>query len=337
MRVYELTQHGGIDELKIVERPTPRPGPRQVLVRMHAASLNRRDLYIAQGTYRRSTPKDPLVPLSDGAGVVADVGAEVRSRKVGDRVMGNFFQTWIEGPFDQGKAESALGGAIDGVLAEYALLEEEAAVLVPPALSLEEASTLPCAAATAWVGLFELGKLRAGQSILAMGTGGVSISALQLAKAAGARVILTSSKDSKLERGKALGADEIINYRTVPAWGARARELTGGHGVDHILEVGGERTLPESFRAVRDGGHISLVGLLAGPFADLASAQKNDRGVRVDAVYVASVRHFEAMNALIEKAGVRPVVDRVFSFEQAKEAYRCLERGDHFGKIVIAW
>lgn len=337
MRVYELTQSGGIDGLRIVERPTPRPGPGQVLVRVHAASLNFRDLLIAKGRYRRGTPKDPLVPLSDGAGVVVDVGSGVRTRKAGDRVAGNFFQKWIEGPFDPGKAESALGGAIDGVLAEYVVFEEGASVLVPPSLSLEEAATLPCAAVTAWVGLFELGKLQPRQSIVAMGTGGVSIFALQLAKAAGARVILTSSQDGKLERGKALGADEGINYKTVPTWGARARELAGGRGVDHILEVGGDKTLPESLRAVCDGGHISLVGLLSGAPADLATAQKNTRGIRVDSVFVGSVRHFEAMNDAIQKGGIRPVVDRVFAFEEAREAYRYLERGDHFGKVVIAW
>ncbi|HXX69503.1 MAG TPA: NAD(P)-dependent alcohol dehydrogenase [Polyangiaceae bacterium] len=335
MRVYELTQSGGIDGLRIVERPTPRPGPGQVLVRVHAASLNFRDLLIAKGRYRRGTPKDPLVPLSDGAGVIVEVGPGVRSRKAGDRVAGNFFQKWIDGPFDAGKAESALGGAIDGVLAEYVVFDEGAAVLVPPSLSLEEAATLPCAAVTAWVALFELGGLKTRESIVAMGTGGVSIFALQLAKAAGARVILTSSQDGKLERGKALGADDTINYRTVPAWGDRVRELTGGRGVDHILEVGGDRTLPESLRAVRDGGHICLVGLLGGAPADLVSAQKNPTGIRVDSVFVGSVRHFEAMNDAIEKGRIRPVVDRVFPFEQSREAYRFLERGDHFGKIVI--
>lgn len=335
MRVYELTQNAGIDGLRIVERPTPRPGPGQVLVRVRAASLNRRDLLIAQGRYSRGKPKDSVVPLSDGAGVITEVGAGVRSRTVGDRVVGNFFQRWIEGPLDGAKENSALGGAIDGVLAEYVVFEEDAAVSVPPGLSFEEAATLPCAALTAWVGLFELGKLQAGESILAMGTGGVSIFALQLAKAAGARVILTSSQDSKLERGRALGADGEINYRTVVAWGSRARELTDGRGVDHILEVGGDKTLPESLRAVRERGHITLTGLLSGAPGNLASAQKNDRQIRVDSVFVGSVRHFLAMNEAIQKWNIRPVVDRIFPFDQARQAYRCLERGEHFGKIVI--
>jgi NADPH:quinone reductase-like Zn-dependent oxidoreductase len=335
MRLYELTQNAGIDGLRIVERPTPRPGPGQVLVRVHATSLNRRDLLIMQGRYARGKPKDPVVPLSDGAGVVTEVGPGVRSRKVGDRVVGNFFQRWIDGPLDADKETSALGGAIDGTLAEFAVFEEDAAVLVPRGFSFEEAATLPCAAVTAWVALFELGKLHAGQSILAMGTGGVSIFALQLAKAAGARVILTSSHDSKLERGRALGAEGEINYRTVVAWGPRARELTDGRGVDHILEVGGDKTLPESLRAVREGGHITLTGLLGGAPGNLASAQKNDRQVRVDSVFVGSVRHFHTMNEAIEKWNIRPVVDRVFPFDQAREAYRCLERGEHFGKIVI--
>lgn len=335
MRLYELTQNIGIDGLRITERPAPQPGPGQVLVRVHAASLNRRDLLIAQGKYARGKPKDPVVPLSDGAGVIAAVGPGVRSRKVGDRVVGNFFQRWIDGPLDASKENSALGGAIDGVLAEYVVFEEDAAVIVPPGFSFEEAATLPCAALTAWVGLFELGKLRAGQSILAMGTGGVSIFALQLAKAAGARIVLTSSQDAKLERGRALGADGLINYRTVAAWGARARELTDGRGVDHILEVGGDKTLPQSLLAVREGGHITLTGLLSGAPGNLAAAQKNDRQIRVDSVFVGSVRHFQTMNEAIENWNIRPVVDRVFPFDQARQAYQCLERGEHFGKIVI--
>lgn len=334
MRAYEL-QGQGFDSLALVERPSPEPGPGQVKVRIHAASLNYRDLLIARGGYGRGMRQLPLVPLSDGAGEVVGVGPGVSRLKQGDRVAGNFFQKWVDGPFDADKGASALGGAIDGVLAEEVLLEEGCAVTFPDALSYEEAATLPCAGVTAWVGLVELGQLAAGDTVLAMGTGGVSIFALQIAKSLGARVLLTSSHDDKLERGAALGADATINYESTPAWDVRARELTGGRGVDHILEVGGAATLPRSLHALRDGGHLTLVGLLGGQRADREEAEKNDRNVRVDSVYVGSARHFGVFNASIERTGLRPVVDRVFPFDQAREAYAYLEGGRHFGKVVI--
>jgi NADPH:quinone reductase-like Zn-dependent oxidoreductase len=307
-----------------------------VLVRIRAASLNYRDLLVASGTYARGAPpKRPLVPLSDGAGEVVETGPGVTRLAPGDRVASAFFQRWIDGPFDAAKGASALGGAIDGVLAEEVVLEADAAVRFPDHLSFEEAATLPCAGVTAWVGLFVLGGLKAGDTILAMGTGGVSIFALQLAKAAGARVILTSSRDDKLARGRALGADEVVNYRTTPDWDAAARALTGGKGVDHLLEVGGATTLPVSLRATRPGGHLTLVGLLGGERGDLDAAARNDRGVRVDSVYVGSVRHFDALNELVALARIHPVVDRVFPFEEAREAYQHLRSGAHLGKVVI--
>lgn len=334
MRAYELTGQG-IDSLAIVERPVPRPGPGQVRVRIGAASLNYRDLMVARGGYSRGAPKLPLVPLSDGAGEVVEVGAGVMHLRVGDRVAGAFFQKWVDGAFDPEKGASALGGAIDGVLAEEVVFEAAAAVKFPAALSYEEAATLPCAGVTAWVGLVELGGLAAGEAVLAMGTGGVSVFALQIARGAGARVLLTSSHDDKLALGRGLGADAGINYRTVVDWDVRARELTGGRGVDHILEVGGAATLERSLGALRDGGHLALVGLLGGTRADVETARKNGRGIRVDSVYVGSVRHFEALNASIERTGLRPVVDRVFPFDQAREAYSYLESGRHFGKVVV--
>ncbi len=335
MRAWEL-RGNGVDTLALVERERPRPGPGQVLVRIRAASLNYRDLLVASGTYARGgPPRRPLVPLSDGAGEVVAVGPGVTRLRPGDRVAGAFFQRWIDGPFDAGKGASALGGAIDGVLAEEVVLEAAAAVPFPAHLSFDEAATLPCAGVTAGVGLFVLGGLKAGETVLAMGTGGVSIFALQLAKAAGARVILTSSHDEKLARGRALGADAVVNYRTTPEWDAAARALTGGRGVDHILEVGGATTLPRSLRAVREGGHVALVGLLGGERGDPDAAARNDRGVRVDSVYVGSVRHFEAMDEAIARARLRPVVDRAFPFEEAREAYAHLRSGAHFGKIVV--
>lgn len=335
MRAYEL-RGSGIETLTLVERPRPRPGPGQVLVRIRATSLNYRDLMVASGTYTRGGSQRPLVPLSDGAGEVIEVGPDVTRLRPGDRVAGSFFQRWVDGPPDDAKRASALGGAIDGVLAEEVVLQADAAVRLPDHLTFEEAATLPCAGVTAWVGLFEHGKLATGETVLAMGTGGVSIFALQLAKAAGARVILTSSDDGKLARGKALGADETVNYRTTPDWAAAARALTGGRGVDHLLEVGGASTLPTSLRAIREGGHLSLVGLLGGARADPEAAARNDRGIRVDSVYVGSVRHFEALNELVGRTRLRPVVDRVFPFEQARAAYEHLRSGAHFGKVVVA-
>jgi NADPH:quinone reductase-like Zn-dependent oxidoreductase len=335
MRAWEL-RGNGVETLTLVDREHPRPGPGQLVVRVRATSLNYRDLLVASGTYGRGgPPKRPLVPLSDGAGEVIEVGPGVSPLRRGDRVAGAFHQRWIDGAADADKQSAALGGAIDGVLAEEVVLDAEAAVHVPDHLSFEEAATLPCAGVTAWVGLMELGNLQPGETVLAMGTGGVSLFALQLAKVAGARVILTSSQDEKLARGGAMGADATINYRTTPDWGAAARVLTGGRGVDHILEVGGAATLPQSLRAVREGGHVTLVGLLGGERGDLGEAARSAPGVRVDSVFVGSVRHFQAMNAVLTRSHLRPVVDRVFPFEKAKEAFEHLRGGSHFGKIVI--
>ncbi len=337
MRTYELRGEGA-DTLALVDRTAPRPGPGQVLVRMRATSLNYRDLLVASGKYGRGGPqKRPLVPLSDGAGEVLAVGPGVAHPRPGDRVAGAFFQRWVDGPFEADNASSALGGgSMDGVLSEEVVLQADAVVPIPGGLSYEEAATLPCAAVTAWVGLMVNGGLRAGETVLAMGTGGVSIFALQLARLAGARVILTSSHDEKLARGKALGADATVNYRTTPEWDAAVRALTAGRGVDHVLEVGGATTLPRSLAAVRDGGHLSVVGLLGGTRADPEAAARNTRGIRVDSVFVGSVRHFQAMNEAIARAGLRPVIDRVFPFEQARDAYAYLAAGAHFGKVVVA-
>jgi NADPH:quinone reductase-like Zn-dependent oxidoreductase len=334
MRTYEL-RGKALDTLTLVERPIPRPGPGQVLVRMHAASLNYRDLLVANGKYGRGELQYPLVPLSDGAGEVVDVGAGVTRLKPTDRVASAFFQKWVDGPFDSAKGNSALGGAIDGVLSEYVVLEEAGAVKFPAFLSYEEAATLPCAGVTAWVSLVELGGVDRERVVLTMGTGGVSILALQMAKALGATVISTSSSDAKLARAQELGADHTINYRSRRDWDAAARELTHGEGVDCLLEVGGEGTLPTSLRAVRKGGHVVLVGLLTGKMGDREKARDNPQGVKVDAIYVGSVRHFEQMNELIERAQIQPVIDRTFPFESTHQAYRHLESGAHFGKVVI--
>jgi NADPH:quinone reductase-like Zn-dependent oxidoreductase len=331
-----LLRGRAIDTLARVERPTPKPGPSQVLVRMRAASLNYRDLLIADGTYPRGTHSGEIVPLSDGAGEVVESGAGALRFKPRDRVLGAFFQKWVDGPFDFDAAvSSALGGSIDGVLSEYVVFDEAGLVKIPTALSDEEAATLPCAGVTAWVGLVELGQVQRGESVLVMGTGGVSMFALQLAKRAGATVIVTSSSDDKLARATRLGADHTINYRATPEWELRARDLTGGRGVDHLLEVGGAETLQRSLGALRDGGRIALIGQLGGNMASPEVARRNDRGIRVDQVFVGSARQLAAVAESIASSGLRPVIDRVFPFDAAVDAYRYLASGAHFGKVVI--
>jgi len=334
MRAYEL-QGAGLERLRLVERPMPEPGPGQVLVRVHAASLNYRDLLIAEGRYGRSAVRWPLVPLSDGAGEVIEVGSGVTRVAPGDRVAGTFFQNWVEGPFTAANAATALGGAIDGVLAEQVVFDAEGLVKFPAALSFEEAATLPCAGVTAWVSLIEKGKLEPDERVLVMGTGGVSIFALQFAKSVGARVFVTSRSDEKLARAHSLGADGLINSHKMPDWDVGVRELTIGRGVDHLLEVGGAETLPISLRALRDGGQIALVGLLSGAPADPKLAEDPRRQIRVDSIYVGSRQHFEAMNDAIARFDIHPVIDRHFPFVDARDAYAYLKSGQHFGKVVI--
>jgi NADPH:quinone reductase-like Zn-dependent oxidoreductase len=337
MRAWEL-RGDGLETLALAERDLPRPGAGQVRIRIRAASLNYRDLLVASGQYARGGPsKRPLVPLSDGAGEVVELGPGVTTLRVGDRVMGGFFRRWVDGPFTPELAASALGGgSTDGVLAEEVVLEADAALRFPVHLSFEEAATLPCAGVTAWRGLFDLGNLVPDEWVLAMGTGGVSIFVLQFAKAAGAKVILTSSDDAKLARGKALGADAVVNYRKTPAWDEAARAATGGRGVDHLLEVGGASTLPVSLRAVRPGGHVTLTGLLGGARADVDTAARLAPGVRVDSVFVGSARHRGALADDVARERLRPVVDKVFPFERARDAYEHLRSGAHFGKVVVA-
>lgn len=333
MKIFEIKQASGIDSLTLVERPDPKPGYGQVLVKIKAVSLNYRDLLVVKGAYSRNLPL-PLIPCCDGAGEVVEVGEDVTRVKTGDRVAGIFFQTWISGELDESKAKSALGGAIDGVLAEYVLFHQDGLVRIPEHLSYEEAATLPCAAVTAWNGLITQGNLKAGDSVLVLGTGGVSIFALQFAKISGARVIATSSSDEKLDRVKHLGASDGINYKSVPDWDKKVLELTGRRGVDHVVEVGGVGTLAKSLRAVRMGGHISLIGVLSGvgEANPLPAVMKN---IRIQGIYVGSRDMFEAMNRAIAVHQLRPVIDRVFPFEETHEAYRYMESGAHFGKVVI--
>lgn len=333
MRAYRIRDFSGPDALMREELPTPVPGLGQVLVRVKATALNYRDLLVAKGLYNPKIPL-PMVPLSDAAGEVAEVGPGVTRVKPGNRVAAIFMQTWIDGGANETKAKSALGAAIAGVLAEYVVFDQEGLVPIPEHLSYEEAATLPCAAVTAWHALVVSGRVQAGETVLVQGTGGVSLFALQFARLSGARVIATSSHDEKLERVRQLGASDGINYKTTPDWDARVRELTGGVGVDHVVEVGGAGTLPKSLRAVRLGGRIALIGVLSGggEFNPMPILMKN---VRVQGIFVGSRTMFEAMNRAITLHQLRPVVDRVFPFDEAAEAMRHMERGAHFGKIVI--
>lgn len=279
--------------------------------------------------------KAPLVPLSDGAGEVMSVGPGVTRVKPGDRVAAIFMQDWIEGPPDDRKANSALGGSVDGVMAEQVCLNAEGLVHFPAHLSFEEAAALPCAAVTAWHALFRSRALKPGESVLVQGTGGVSLFALQFAKMAGARVIATSSSDAKLQRVQQMGADAVVNYKTTPGWDKPVRSLTQGVGVDHVIEVGGAGTLPLSSRAVRRGGHIALIGVLAGK-AEFDPRLMMLKGVRLQGIYVGSREMFEEMNRAISISKMRPVIDRVFAFGQLHEAFRYMESGAHFGKICVA-
>lgn len=333
MKVYEIRDRFGLDALKHVEKPQPQPGPGEVLLKIRAASLNYRDLLVVKGLYNPKMPL-PRVPVSDAVGEVVAAGAGVTRVQPGERVAGLFMQKWLCGPVTDAAARSALGGAIDGLLAEYAVLHEDGVIPVPEHLTDEEAATLPCAALTAWDALFEEGRVKPGDSVLVQGTGGVSLFALQFARLAGARVIATSSSDAKLERARGLGASDGINYKTTPEWGEAVRKLTDGAGVDQVVEVGGAGTLPQSLRAVRAGGTISLIGVLSG------AGQVNPtpvlmKNVRVQGIFVGSRAMFEAMNRAIALHKLRPVVDRVFPFTEAVEALRYMDSGAHFGKIVI--
>lgn len=333
MRAYEI-QEFGIDKLALVERDTPEPGPNEVLVRMRAASLNYRDMMVVSGTYNPRM-KLPAIPFSDGAGEVVAVGDAVSKWKIGDRVCSTVIPGWIDGEPSAEKSKTAIAaGGADGILREYAVFNEEAIVGVPEHLSFDEAATLPCAAVTAWNALVVSGKIKAGDTVLTLGTGGVSIFALQIAKHFGARVISTSSSIEKLETVRQLGADEAINYREREDWDKAVLELTDGRGVDHVVEVGGTGTLTKSVKSVRVGGHIALIGALdmAGEFNPVPIFMK---GIRVQGIFIGSREMFEGLNAMMAASKIKPVVDRVFDFSEACEALKFMESGSHCGKIVI--
>jgi NADPH:quinone reductase-like Zn-dependent oxidoreductase len=335
MKVYEIREAKGIDSVQSADRPDPEPGHGEVLVKVKAASLNYRDLAVAKGGYGRGVPS-PVIPLSDGAGEIVATGPGVTRVANGDRVAGIFMQTWLAGPIHEDHAKSALGGAINGMLAEYVVLHQDGVVKIPGHLSYEEAATLPCAAVTAWNALVSTGGLIAGETVLTLGTGGVSLFALQFAKMFGARVIATSSSDAKLLRVRDLGASDGINYKTTPDWEKPVRALTG-IGVDNVVEVGGAGTLDKSIKSVRNGGAISLIGVLTGGSGEINPRPLLMRSIRLQGIYVGSRSMFEAMNRAISLHEIRPIVDRVFPFSDAVEAYRYMESGAHFGKIVIGF
>lgn len=334
MRAFEIQNKFGLDSLTQVERSDPAAAPYHAVIKLGAVSLNYRDLLTIEGKYNPRLPL-PLVPVSDGVGAVVSIGEGVTRVKVGDRVAANFSQKWLGGEPTRPKLGATLGGPLDGMLAEYRVLHEDGLVHVPAHLTDEEAATLPCAAVTAWNSLINMGRLTAGETVLLQGTGGVSIFALQFAKLAGACVIITSSSDEKLERANKLGADFGINYTTTPDWDKRAKELTGGIGVDHIVEVGGAGTFGRSLRAIKIGGQIGLIGNLSGNAAEVNLVQILMQNVRVQGILVGSRDTFESMNRAIAQHEMRPVIDRVFAFDEARRAFEHMASGSHFGKICI--
>jgi len=333
MKAYVIAEGQGLDALQLRDRDVTKPGPGEILVRMKASSINYRDFLTINHAAARGITEE-RIPNSDGAGIVEEVGAGVTSYKSGDRVVGCFFQDWVSGSITPKTMASALGGPIDGVLAEYVVFKENGLLPMPEHLSFEEASTLPCAALTAWNCLIESGNATAGSTALLLGTGGVSVFSLQLAKACGIRAIVTSSSDEKLARVSEMGASDVINYRTTPDWELQVQELTDGRGVDVVVEVGGAGTLEKSVEAVRVGGTISLVGVLTGGKIDPTSIMR--KSVRLQGIYVGPQAMFSKLNAALVQNKIHPVIDEVVAFDDARKAYELMQSGVHFGKIVIA-
>jgi NADPH:quinone reductase-like Zn-dependent oxidoreductase len=331
---WQLVKTGSTMELKLADAPVRQPGANEVLIRMRAASLNRRDVFVTKGQYPVRAG-DNLVPLSDGAGEIAAVGSGVTRVKVGDRVAPIFFQSWISGRPAANVGDSSLGGGVDGVLSQYVTLSADGVVKLPDNLSFEEGATLACAGVTAWNGLVTRGRMQAGDYVLLEGTGGVSVFGLQFARAAGAKPIITSSSDEKLARAKSLGAVGTVNYKTTPDWEKPVLQITGPAGVQHVLEVGGKDSLQHALAALGPGGHIALIGGLGGFGGDIPALGLMGSNRTVSGIYVGSRSDFEAMNAFIAKHGIKPVIDKVFEYQDAKSAYDLMENGNFFGKIVI--
>ena len=339
MKVYEIVKGStNVDGLKIADRPEPKPGPLECLVRVRACSLNFRDLAVMMGVYPGPPGGGNLVPLSDGAGEVVAVGSGATRFKKGDRVAATFFQTWVDGPYaPPGPQRMALGGPPkDGMLAQYVALHEDGLVAIPDSFSFEDAASLPCAAVTAWNSLMVSGRpVKPGDTVLTMGTGGVSMFAVQFARAAGARVITTSSSDEKLARAAKHGSAELINYKKHPDWDKEVLRVTNGKGVDAVVEVGGSGTLAKSMMSVGYAGKIGLIGVLSGREGDTTPHMLMFKGAALHGIYVGSRAMFERMLDAMVVNKIKPIVDKTFEFEAAREAYLHQQAGKHFGKVVI--
>ncbi len=332
MKTWELQAKPGFDSLTLTERASQEVGPLEVKVRVRAVSLNYRDVLIAKGA---ANAKAPRVPTSDGAGEVIAVGAKVTKWKVGDRVMSSFFPNWVDGELSDAHHAVALGGGSDGMLREEVVLPEHSWVRMPNGWTFEEAATLPCAGLTAWQALFEVASVKPGDTVLVQGSGGVSVFALQLAKKAGARVFATSSSAEKAKTLREMGATEVIDYRAEPKWGEKVKQLTNGHGVDVVVEVGGAATFDQSVQALRYGGTMSIIGVLTGARGEVDLHAMFAKRQRVHGVYVGSTTMFERFVAALETTGIKPVVDKVFAFTDARSAWEHLATAQHFGKVVI--
>jgi NADPH:quinone reductase-like Zn-dependent oxidoreductase len=327
MKIYLISKGStGLDGLKRAERERPTPAANQVLVRMRAASLNFRDLAVLSGKYIRGPVLHDVIPLSDGAGEVAAVGAAVKELAVGERVVATF---------TQGDPPAALGSPLDGVLTEYALFEPRGLLKVPPHLSFEQAATLPCAGVTAWNALYHGKPLKPGETVVTLGTGGVSIFALQLAKLGGARVIITSSSDEKLARAKELGADDTINYKRHPDWEKQVLELTGGRGADKVVDLAGVGTLPHSYQAVGPAGEVLVIGVLTRPEGDLSPYPLMVKGATLRGIFVGAREHFEGLMTAVAVNRLAPIIDKTFDFDSAPRAFEYLKSAQHLGKVVI--
>jgi NADPH:quinone reductase-like Zn-dependent oxidoreductase len=334
MKAIVIDGEFGLDHLKSVDRPEPKPRRGEVVIRMSAVSLNYRDTDMVAGTYPFKFPL-PLVPTSDGVGKVVAVGDGVTRAKVGDRVLGTFWQSWLGGDFDQAESIGQLGGSMDGMLQEFVCLDQEGLVHAPEYLTDEEAATLPCAALTVWQALVTEGRLKAGETVLVQGTGGISIFALQFAVMFGARSIVTSSSDAKLEKAKKLGATHTINYVTTPVWHPEVRRLNGGRGIDQVIEVGGPSSFVQSLQAIRLGGQIHMIGYVGSKAGEMNPLEILYRRAVVRGIPIGSRESFEHMNRAIALHRMRPVVDRVFPWLEARAALEYMREGKHFGKIVL--
>lgn len=334
MRAWEIISGDGVDALNLAERPIPEPGPGQVAIKVHASSINYRDLTTIEDPISRGLPL-PTVPNSDAAGEVTAVGPGVSKFSVGDKVMSCFFEDWAGGPISKAAMDSALGGARQGVLAEHVVLDQSGVIAMPAHLSFTESATLPCAGLTAWHALTRPSPVKPGETVLLLGTGGVSVFAQQFCNIMGARTIVTSSSDEKLGHMRDLGASYLVNYRTTPEWDARVLELTDGVGVDRVVEVGGPGTLQRSINAVRVGGAISLIGVLTGAGGEIVPTNLMRKSLSLRGIYVGSYDMFEEMNRAMAVHSLTPVVSETFAFEDAKAAYHRMRGAGHFGKMVI--